>query len=119
MLGALFAVAKTGMTLALAGPLLVTRQAKRAASALGPLAGELAAGAAETAAEATRTSTRTAVRAARVVRNASGPRSAVWRAGRRLHFPLRPHADADRPDGPALAAELAGHDGVAGAYWDG
>ncbi|WP_410641156.1 HAD-IC family P-type ATPase [Amycolatopsis sp. lyj-346] len=110
---------KAGMTLALAGPVLVTQQAKKAVSALGPLAGELAAGAAGTAAEATRTSSRTAVRAARVVRNAAGARSAVWRAGRRLHVPLRPTEDADRPDGSAFAAELAGLTGVAGAYWDG
>lgn len=114
MLGGLFAVTKAGMTLALAGPLLLTRQAKQV---LGPLAGELVAGAAGTAAEATRTSSRTAVRAARVVRNAAGPRSAVWRAGRRLHVPLRP--TGDRPDGSAFAAELAGHTDVAGAYWDG
>ncbi|WIX89967.1 cation-translocating P-type ATPase [Amycolatopsis sp. DG1A-15b] len=118
MLEAVFTVTKAGMTLALAGPVLVTQQAKRAVSAIAPLAGELAAGAAGTAAEATRTSSRTAVRAARVVRNAAGPRSAVWRAGRRLHVPLRPGEHADRPDGPALAAELAAHADVAGAYWD-
>ncbi|MEV6447474.1 cation-translocating P-type ATPase [Amycolatopsis sp. NPDC051716] len=119
MLGAVFAATKVGMTLALAGPVLVTQQAKRAASALGPLAGELTAGAAGTVAEATRTSSRTAVRAARVVRNAAGPRTAVWQAGRRLHVPLRPIVDADQPDGSALAAEVAAHAGVAGAYWDG
>ncbi|MBE8522131.1 cation-translocating P-type ATPase [Amycolatopsis sp. H6(2020)] len=114
MLSGLSAVTKMGMTLALAGPILITRQAKRV---LGPLAGELVAGAAGTAAEATRTSSRTAVRAARVVRNAAGPRTAVWRAGRRLHVPLRP--TGDRPDGSAFAAELAAHADVAGAYWDG
>ncbi|WP_410592433.1 hypothetical protein [Amycolatopsis sp. lyj-23] len=119
MLGGLFAVAKAGAVLALAGPVLATRQAKKAVSAVAPLAGELAAGAAGTAADATRTGSRTAVRATRVVRNAAGPRSAVWLAGRRLHVPLRPAEDAGRPDGAALAAALAGHADVAGAYWDG
>ncbi|KDN19105.1 cation-translocating P-type ATPase [Amycolatopsis rifamycinica] len=119
MLGGLFAVTKAGMTLALAGPVLVTRQAKKAVSAVSPLVGELTAGVSGTTAEAARTSSRTAVRAVRVVRNAAGPRSAVWRAGRRLHVPLRPTEDADRPDGSAFAAELAGHADVAGAYWDG
>ncbi|WP_410671577.1 HAD-IC family P-type ATPase [Amycolatopsis sp. cmx-4-68] len=111
----LFAVTKAGLALALIGPVL----AKKAVSAIGPLTGELAAGATGTVGDATRTSTRTAVRAARVVRNAAGSRTAVWRAGRRLHVPLRPGDDAGRPDGPALATELAAHAGVAGAYWDG
>ncbi|MEV7095065.1 cation-translocating P-type ATPase [Amycolatopsis sp. NPDC051045] len=119
MLGGLFAVTKAGVALALAGPVLVTREAKKAVSAISPLVGELAAGAAGTAGEATRTTSRTAVRAARVVRNAAGARTAVWHAGRRLHVPLRPGEDAARPDGPAFAAELAAHADVAGAYWDG
>ncbi|MGW3966092.1 HAD-IC family P-type ATPase [Amycolatopsis sp. NPDC005003] len=116
MLGGLFAVTKAGAVLALAGPVLVTRQAKKVASALGPVARELAGGAAGTAAEATRASSRTAVRATRVVRNAAGPRTAVWRAGRRLHVPLRPGEHADVAP---FTAELAAHADVAGAYWDG
>ncbi len=116
MLAGLFAVTKAGAVLALTGPVLVTQQAKKVASALGPVARELAAGAAGTAAGATRASSRTAVRATRVVRNAAGPRTAVWRAGRRLHVPLRPGEHADVA---AFAAELAAHADVAGAYWDG
>lgn len=113
------AVTKAGAALALAGPLLVTREAKKAVSAIGPLVGELTAGAAGTVAEVTGTTGRTTVRAARVVRNAAGARSAVWRAGRRLHVPLRPGDDGVRPDPAAFAAEVAGHECVAGAYWDG
>lgn len=45
MLGGLLAVAKTGMTLAVAGPVLATREAKKAVT----LAGELVSGAAATA----------------------------------------------------------------------
>ncbi|EOD65495.1 hypothetical protein, partial [Amycolatopsis vancoresmycina] len=71
MFGALFAVTKAGATLALAGPVLVTQQAKKVVSALVPAAGELAAGAAGTAGEATRATGRTAVRATRVARNAT------------------------------------------------
>ncbi|MEV6832011.1 cation-translocating P-type ATPase [Amycolatopsis sp. NPDC051102] len=115
MLGGLFAVTKAGAVLALTGPVLVTQQARKVVSALGPLAGELAAGVTGTAGEATRTTARTAVRATRVVRNAAGARTAVWRAGRRLHVPLRPGEHADVA---AFAAALAAHADVAGAYWD-
>ncbi len=115
MRASVLAVAKTAAALALTGPVLVTRQAKKTASAFTPLAAS-AAGAVGEAAEAT---SRTAVRVTRVVGNAGGARTAVWRAGRRLHVPLRPAADAGRPDGSAVAAEVAAHADVVAAYWDG
>ncbi|MEV6915686.1 cation-translocating P-type ATPase [Amycolatopsis sp. NPDC051106] len=120
MLRGLFGAAKASLVLGLTGPVLVTQGAKKAVAAIGPLAGELATGAAGTLREATVTTSRSTVRAARVVRNATGARSAVWRAGQRLHVPLRPADDGTgRPDGPAVAAAVAAHPEVAGAYWDG
>ncbi|MFJ7217623.1 HAD-IC family P-type ATPase [Amycolatopsis sp. NPDC098790] len=94
------------------GPALLTRQAHKTV-------GPLAASAAGAVGEAAETTTRTAVRVTRVVGNATGTRTAVWRAGRRLHVPLRPAEDARRPDGPAFAAEVAAHADVVAAYWDG
>ncbi|GAB2735993.1 cation-translocating P-type ATPase [Amycolatopsis magusensis] len=119
MLKGLLGVSKTGMILALTGPILVTRQAKKAVGAIRPLVGELTAGATGTATEVAGMTTRTTVRTARVVRNAAGPRTAVWRAGRRLHVPLRPSEHATGPDGHAFADEVAEHEDVVAAYWDG
>ncbi|MFD9891630.1 cation-translocating P-type ATPase [Amycolatopsis sp. NPDC059027] len=109
--------ARLGMVAALTGPVLATRVAAAAA----PVFDELAARSAKKAGETVQTLAYTVVRVGRVAQNASGARSPVWQAGRRVHVPVRPDETEDEVTpgaGRVLARKVAGHPSVAGAYWD-
>ncbi|AEW98102.1 MULTISPECIES: cation-translocating P-type ATPase [Streptomycetaceae] len=120
--GALAQLVGAGAGLALAAPVRIAGRVVPAAGAAARLAIDVA----ETGVRATADATATAVRAGRVARNALAPGSGVWRAGPRVHVPLRLGADGGDRRGRRLesaakrvAAAVAEHPEVVSAYWDG
>jgi cation-transporting ATPase I len=109
------ALSRIGLTIAFTPAMLVAREAGPVVDAVGELAGRTWQGAEQVAGAAV-TST---VLANRAVRNAIAPRPAAWRAGRRLHVPLRPIDPGRAPRVRALAEFVSGHPDVVEAHWDG
>jgi cation-transporting ATPase I len=103
------------LTAALTPPVLVLREARPVLD----VGAEVLDRTLHAASEAVGAGTRTAVRVSRVARNAGTPRPAPWRAGRRLHIPLRAGTDAAAGATTRLAEVVAGHADVVAAYWDG
>ncbi|QMU70668.1 cation-translocating P-type ATPase [Streptacidiphilus sp. P02-A3a] len=116
----------TALGLALAAPAVVGGRIVPQAGATVRLAAELAGAGARSTAQGASALSASAVRVGTVARNAVTPGLGYWRAGSRLHLPLRPGPDTARLDprrveaaAKRVAVDLARHPDVVAAYWDG
>ena len=116
----------TALGLALTAPAVAGGRIVPQAGAAVRVAADLAGAGVRSTAQGASALAASAARVGTVARNAVTPGLGYWRAGSRLHLPLRPDQDGGGLDARRLeaaakrvAVDLAQHPDVLAAYWDG